>query len=138
MAKTAGTAHDPNLDDMLRALARAAKSVPASGGVEIIAPFDPPPWPREQMMAMYRYLAAEAGLQKRCPDRRCRRTGQCQGGPERDGPDGCAELWDETQVHSLTTAFLALALGWACEAKRNEAMAAAFFSGEPAWPDAGR
>ncbi len=135
MAKTAGASHDPILDDMLRALARAARSVPAPSAET--GPFAPPPWPRDQMKAMYRYLAAEAGMPKRCADRRCRRIGQCRGGPERDGPDGCAGLWEEAQVHSLTATFLALGLAWAKETERLQAMTEAYFAGGPVQPGAG-
>jgi len=94
---------------MMRTLARASKTVVETGASET-GPLAPPPWPRNQMTIMYRYVATAAGMPARCPERRCQRTGVCQGGPGKDQCDACRPLWSEAEESAVDAAFLALLL----------------------------
>ncbi|WP_163267825.1 hypothetical protein [Chelativorans alearense] len=85
--------------------------------------FEPPPWPREEMNTMYRLLAREADLPKRCRDPRCRRIGRCQGGLAAEGGDACAALWEEADLQKLEAACNALIVGWTYETRRLGEMA---------------
>lgn len=92
-----------------------------------LLPEDPPPdncfmplWPSAEMKAVYRTVAGQAGLPKRCADRRCQRTGRCQGGPDTEHGQGCTTLWTDAEFDKHDIASLALILAWVREGTRLE------------------
>ncbi|MCT7374852.1 hypothetical protein [Chelativorans salis] len=109
------------MQEMMQSIGEAMKTIPASMRVET-GPDEPPPFPREQMTVMYRFLANDAGLPKRCPRRICGRTGCCHGGLGPGDSDACGKLWDDAGSHCMMTAFLALELGWVYERQRKRAL----------------
>lgn len=117
------------LDEMIAAIGEAMKTIPESMR-EDTGPFEPPPWPREQMTVMRRFLVAEAGLPERCPDRRCRRKGYCHMAGGDDG-ESCEELWDDALAGRVLAACLALGLSWVYESQRKHAMTDMLLKGEP-------
>lgn len=109
------------LEEMVAAIGEAMKTIPVEMR-EDTGPFDPPPWPREQMTVMFRFLNTDAGMPQRCPRRGCRRSGQCQGGFGRENGASCAELWDDELARMVFAAFLALGVGWVYESQRKGAL----------------
>ncbi|UUP16312.1 hypothetical protein [Nitratireductor thuwali] len=113
---------DPRLREMVKRLGEALETEPSP----VKSPddlFAPPPWPRAQMNVMFRVLAGDMDLPSRCPDRRCRRTGDCRGGIGGDC-EACVPLWSAADLARLEAAWLALALAWSCETERHHVLAA--------------
>ncbi|WP_274426598.1 hypothetical protein [Chelativorans sp. YIM 93263] len=109
------------LDELVQSVGEAMKTIPDSMREET-GPFAPPPWPREQMTVMYRFLNTDAGLPQRCSESRCRRTGQCHGGLGTEDCSSCAELGDDALAGRVMAAVLALKIAWVYEAQRKHAL----------------
>ncbi|MBT1156524.1 hypothetical protein J1C56_13065 [Aminobacter anthyllidis] len=106
---------------------------------QLAALFAPKPWPRAEMLAMARLIAAETGVPDLCGDVFCRRSGLCRA--ETIGGNGppCAEFWSDEALTRLEGGLDGLVLAWmlAERADKSARDRLAARSGEPA-PQAAR
>lgn len=80
----------------------------------------PEPWPALQMLAMLRFVADEAGLAARCPDRRCQRASCCQAEQIGEAGPRCGALWSDDDVKRVTGAMEGIAFASLAAAARTK------------------
>lgn len=126
------------LTGMLQHLEALEKVVPSPEPLLEDA-FALPDLPRAEIGLMFRRIATGAGYARACPNRRCRRTGQCTGSPVLSDDRSCNPLWDVDAAGKLETACFALFVAWRTELRRLcqrfELLQAEAASGFPWQPD---
>ncbi|EKF18061.1 hypothetical protein [Nitratireductor pacificus] len=110
-----------HLNDMVLALEAACETLPERA-VPVDLLFRPPEWPRDELLVMFRFLANEMELPRRCSGRRCRRLERCCGGPGRHDASYCLPHWDAAAIDRLRAASAAVMLCWMRRSAEHHAL----------------